>query len=124
MIAHTQTRTHTDRHTQHTYTHLFNLVVHDLELALHLGNLVLRLDEVLAVQVAIRAYGFVQVLLLLQFGLQLGDLPLHLFDCAFLQLGLLQLLLIFPLKTATTTTTTTTTAIHTSRSVFGVIHAK
>ena len=41
-------------------------MAHDLELALHLGDLVLRLDEVLAVEVAVGADGLVQVLLLLE----------------------------------------------------------
>ena len=39
---------------------------HDLKLALHLLNLVLGLNEVLAVQVAVGTHRLVQVLLLLQ----------------------------------------------------------
>ena len=45
---------------------------HDLEFALHLLNLILGLDEVLAVQVAVSPHSLVQVLLLLQ-----PRLPLH-----------------------------------------------
>ena len=47
---------------------------HDLELALHLLNLILGLDEVLAVQVAVRSHRLVQVLLLLQPRLPLYNL--------------------------------------------------
>ena len=36
------------------------LVRHDLHLALHLGDFVLRLDQILAVQVAVRADALVQ----------------------------------------------------------------
>ena len=39
---------------------------HDLKLALHFLNLILSLDEVLAVQVAVGTHCLVQVLLLLQ----------------------------------------------------------
>ena len=47
---------------------------HDLELALHLLNLVLCLDEVLAVQVAVSPHRLIQVLLLLQPRLTLHNL--------------------------------------------------
>ena len=47
---------------------------HDLELALELLDLVLRLDQVLAVDVAVRSHGLIQVLLLLESGLALTDL--------------------------------------------------
>lgn len=42
---------------------LFDLVVHDLGLSAHLGDLVLRLDQALAVVVAVRAHRLVQLLL-------------------------------------------------------------
>ena len=41
---------------------LIDLVVHNLQFAFHLGDLILGLDKVLAVQVAITAHGFVQIL--------------------------------------------------------------
>ena len=49
-------------------------VYHDLKLALHLLNLVLSLDKVLAVQVAVGTHRLVQVLLLLQPRFTLHDL--------------------------------------------------
>ena len=55
---------------------LIDLVVHYLQFALHLGDFVLRLDQVLGVEVTVRAYRLVQVLLLLQLGLILRDLLL------------------------------------------------
>ena len=36
------------------FLELLNLVVHDLELPLHLGNLILRLDQRLRVKVAVK----------------------------------------------------------------------
>lgn len=47
---------------------------HDLKLALHLLNLILCLDEVLAVQVAVCPHRLIQVLLLLQPRLTLHNL--------------------------------------------------
>ena len=41
-------------------------VHHDLELALHLLDLILGLNEILAVQIAVGSHSLVQVLLLLQ----------------------------------------------------------
>lgn len=53
---------------------LLYLVVHDLELALHLGDLVLRLDQILAVEVSVAPHALVQLLLLLQLYLPIANL--------------------------------------------------
>lgn len=55
-------------------------MVHDLELALHLGDLVLRLDEVFAVEVAVAPHALVQLLLLLELHLPVADLVAELVD--------------------------------------------
>lgn len=47
---------------------------HDLELALHLLNLILGLDQVLAVPVAVCPHSLIQILLLLQPRLALYNL--------------------------------------------------
>jgi len=52
---------------------LLDLVVHDLELALHLRDLVLRFDQALRVEVAVRAHRLVEVLLLSEARLAFGD---------------------------------------------------
>ena len=57
---------------------LLDLTRHHLEPPLHLGDLVLRLDQVLRVEVAVGAHGLVQVLLLLEARLTLGNLLLQL----------------------------------------------
>ena len=59
---------------------LLDLLVHDLEAPLHLGDLVLRLDEVLRVEVTVGAHCLVQRLLLLELGLAVGDPLLQLDD--------------------------------------------
>eukprot|EP00906_Rhabdomonas_costata_P030247 RCo042734 len=69
---------------------LVDLVVHDLELSLHLIDLVAGLDEILGVQVAVRAHGLVEGLLLLQLCLALCDLLLQVRDCHGADLHLLQ----------------------------------
>eukprot|EP00964_Phaeocystis_antarctica_P122436 scaffold86114_cov74-Phaeocystis_antarctica.AAC.1 len=69
---------------------LLDLLVHDLEAPLHLGNLVLRLDEVLRVEVAVGAHRLVQRLLLLQFRLAVGDALLQLDDRELADLDLLE----------------------------------
>ena len=67
---------------------LLHLLVHDLELALHLADLILRGDEVLRVHVAVRANRLVQVLLLPQLGLAVRDLlqQVHVLELAHLHL--------------------------------------
>ena len=57
---------------------LVDLPRHDFELALHLCDLVLRLDQILGIQVAVGAHRLIQVLLLLELRLALGDLLLQL----------------------------------------------
>ena len=52
---------------------LLNLVVHNLKLALHLGNLVLGLQKVLAVHVAVGAHRLVHRLLRLELRVAVGD---------------------------------------------------
>lgn len=59
---------------------LFDLVVHDLELPFHLRDLVLRLYEVLAVQVAVAPHALVELLLLLELHLPVADLLAELVD--------------------------------------------
>ncbi|GIL63364.1 hypothetical protein Vafri_17431, partial [Volvox africanus] len=60
------------------------------KLSFHLLDLVLCFNQVLAVQVAVRAHGLVQVLLLLKFGLALHNALLQIDDCHLAQLHLLQ----------------------------------
>mmetsp|Transcript_10714 Transcript_10714/g.35502 ORF Transcript_10714/g.35502 Transcript_10714/m.35502 type:complete len:289 (-) Transcript_10714:777-1643(-) len=67
---------------------LVHLVVHNLELALHLGEVVLRLDEALRVLIAVRAHGLVHVLLGLELGLAVGDRLVQLADARVLHLDL------------------------------------
>mmetsp|Transcript_7978 Transcript_7978/g.18529 ORF Transcript_7978/g.18529 Transcript_7978/m.18529 type:complete len:259 (-) Transcript_7978:1015-1791(-) len=69
---------------------LLNLMVHDLELALHLGNFILGLNKVLGVQVAVGPHGLVQVLLLLQLLLTLLNLLLEIHDRHLADLDLFQ----------------------------------
>mmetsp|Transcript_12902 Transcript_12902/g.46367 ORF Transcript_12902/g.46367 Transcript_12902/m.46367 type:complete len:563 (-) Transcript_12902:351-2039(-) len=69
---------------------LLDLVVHDLKLALHLENLVLRLEKVLAVRVAVRPRRLVQVLLLLQPVLAVADALLKVDDGDLANLHLLE----------------------------------
>mmetsp|Transcript_102163 Transcript_102163/g.284500 ORF Transcript_102163/g.284500 Transcript_102163/m.284500 type:complete len:244 (-) Transcript_102163:1059-1790(-) len=52
---------------------LLNLEVHILELLPHLGNFLLRLQEVLSVQVFVSANCLIEVLLLTEFGLEIHD---------------------------------------------------
>lgn len=61
----------------------------DLELALQLCDLVLGLDQVLAVEVAVRPDGLVQVLLLLEFGLQIDGFFLEFPNQIFLKFNFL-----------------------------------
>eukprot|EP01137_Pigoraptor_chileana_P008978 Opistho-2@56554 len=68
---------------------LVDLVVHDLELALHLSDFVLRLDQILAVEVAIRSHGLVEILLLLELRLGLGNFLLVVKDHHLANLDLL-----------------------------------
>eukprot|EP00047_Mylnosiga_fluctuans_P004629 m.235648 g.235648 ORF g.235648 m.235648 type:complete len:879 (-) comp12857_c0_seq1:210-2846(-) len=68
---------------------LVDLVVHDLELALHVGDLALSLDEVLAVQVALAADRLVQALLLPELGIGIRELLLVVEDLSLGQLDLL-----------------------------------
>mmetsp|Transcript_10919 Transcript_10919/g.28631 ORF Transcript_10919/g.28631 Transcript_10919/m.28631 type:complete len:460 (+) Transcript_10919:1348-2727(+) len=59
---------------------LLDLMIHNLELAPHLVDFILMLDQVLAVQVSIGSHSLVQVLLLLQPLLALCDLFLQVHD--------------------------------------------
>mmetsp|Transcript_41674 Transcript_41674/g.129689 ORF Transcript_41674/g.129689 Transcript_41674/m.129689 type:complete len:223 (-) Transcript_41674:1430-2098(-) len=52
---------------------LLDLVVHHLELLPHLRDLLLRLDQVLRVEVLVGPHGLVQILLLAELGLLVGD---------------------------------------------------
>ncbi len=67
---------------------LVDLVIHDLQLALHVCNLSLRLDKVLAVQIALCPHRLVQPLLLPQLRIGVGELLLVLEDLALGQLDL------------------------------------
>mmetsp|Transcript_8629 Transcript_8629/g.24230 ORF Transcript_8629/g.24230 Transcript_8629/m.24230 type:complete len:307 (+) Transcript_8629:972-1892(+) len=61
------------------FLQLLNLMIHHLELLAHLGDFLVRLQEVLGIEVLVSADGLVEVLLLAQFGLLVRD--------AFLQVG-------------------------------------
>ena len=69
---------------------LLDLTRHHLEPPLHLGDLVLRLDQVLRVQVAVGAHRLVQALLLLHLRVAVGDPFLELDDAEFAHLHLVE----------------------------------
>lgn len=68
---------------------LLDLVGSNSKLPLELSHLIMRLDEILGVEVSIRSDGLIEILLLLELGVQLGVLLLQLRNKVFLKLELL-----------------------------------
>ena len=69
---------------------LLDLVVHDLKFALHLGNFILRLEQVLAVHVAVGANSLVHALLRLELRVSVRDALLQVDDRHLAHLHLLE----------------------------------